>query len=118
MKGPTTEEIFEKVKTHLLDQGQQSIDKNGGCAYRGAEGRKCAIGCLIADEFYSKDLEGTGSCDKGVKNAIKASIGREVTKTEAVMLSELQYMHDRQLPGEWKTQLDTMHGSLRAEGLI
>ncbi len=28
------------------------------CAYRSPDGKKCAVGILIKDEFYGPDLEG------------------------------------------------------------
>lgn len=65
----TLQQIFDTVATHLLAQGARSQrivvrhddDTTEGvtvCAYRGAEGQKCAIGCLILDEAYEPDLEG------------------------------------------------------------
>lgn len=49
------QEVFTKVATHLLKQGRRALfaEKNGfrSCAYRGDNGTKCAVGCLIKDEF-------------------------------------------------------------------
>ncbi len=55
----TLQEIFDKVIIHLRTQNADSMsDYAGGCAYRGADGRQCAIGCLIPDDEYDSDMEG------------------------------------------------------------
>lgn len=55
------QEIFNKVATHLLTQGKRSVASDGSCMYRGPEGTKCAIGCLIEDDEYHPLLEGKGA---------------------------------------------------------
>lgn len=55
--------VFDKVITHLLEQGQQSRTSSG-CTYRDdTEGKvlKCAVGCLIDDQYYNPIFEGQGS---------------------------------------------------------
>lgn len=57
----TRQKIFEQVVYHLFSQGKRAvvIDENGNskCMYRGEEGSKCAVGCLIPDSEYSEDME-------------------------------------------------------------
>lgn len=61
-----TQDIFNKVVTHLLTQNEMSVayrasgDPNikGMCAYRGKDGLKCAVGCLIEDDEYLPIMEG------------------------------------------------------------
>jgi hypothetical protein len=54
-----TQAVVDKILTHLWDQGRVSHDPLGmGCAYRGEDGTKCAIGILIPDDIYSPDMEG------------------------------------------------------------
>jgi hypothetical protein len=54
-----TQAVVEKVLKHLWDQGRVSYDPSlNGCAYRGEDGTKCAIGILIPDDIYSFDMEG------------------------------------------------------------
>jgi hypothetical protein len=48
--------IFDKVTTHLLEQGRPAMNEHG-CAYRGEDGTKCAIGCLIPDDLYMPAFE-------------------------------------------------------------
>lgn len=50
------QEIFDTVATHLFRQGHQAID-NGSCFYRAPNGDMCAVGVLIPDSYYNKDLE-------------------------------------------------------------
>lgn len=61
------QEIYNKIKQHLLSQNERSItivpsihDDEGYvvCAYRSDDGNlKCAVGALITDDAYSKELE-------------------------------------------------------------
>ena len=53
----TAKEIFETVKKHLMAQGMPSMDENETCMYRGDNGTKCAVGCLITDEAYTPSIE-------------------------------------------------------------
>lgn len=46
------QEIFDKVVNHLRKQGHRSLSEDGRCLYRGSNGDKCAIGCIISDEDY------------------------------------------------------------------
>lgn len=54
----TTQEIFTIVKEHLLTQKAKCTAPGVGCAYRGANGMRCAVGILIADEYYTPAMEG------------------------------------------------------------
>ena len=53
-------EIYERVSAQLLNQGAVSEDENGSSRLRAANGRKCAVGSLVSDEFHSPDIEGIG----------------------------------------------------------
>lgn len=113
-----TQQMFDRVATHLLTQNEMAM-KDGGCAYRGEEGTMCAVGCLIDDKVYSKELEGHSLWDENlddeenqVTTAVENSIGRPITTKEFNMLQELQQLHDgaRVLSGEpavkgWPTGL-------------
>jgi len=52
------QEIFNKVMTHLFAQGEPAKNEHDECAYRGLDGKQCAVGCLIPDELYDKKMEG------------------------------------------------------------
>jgi hypothetical protein len=90
----TLQEIFDKVTTHLLTQGKRSIDeKKHICLYRGPNGTKCAVGCLIKDEFYHAGLEENLSTSVAIHRALTRS-GIEVTKEVEGFLRNLQRLHD------------------------
>lgn len=74
------------------------------CAYRGDGGTKCAIGCLIPDNLYTKKLEGvvvTGDrvqsilIEAGVLNSFK-----DLSLT--CLLDYLQDIHDNSFVNEWE----------------
>ena len=91
----TTQEIFNKAVTGILEQGEQSVNyANTSCMYRGEGGAKCAVGMLIADEWYSPDLEETMVNNLTIQTALAMSIGRPLSKTEISMLYDLQVAHD------------------------
>lgn len=48
---------FNIAYTNLLAQGRISTTNDIGCAYRGANGAKCALGWLIPDDKYYEDME-------------------------------------------------------------
>lgn len=59
------QEIFDTVAKHLFKQGCRA-EGPSGCAYRGKNGLKCAVGIFIPDEVYdprmdeAEDYGGTG----------------------------------------------------------
>lgn len=55
----TLQEIYDTSMTHLANQGVRSLENpcDPTCLYRGPNGTKCAIGCLIADELYDLAIE-------------------------------------------------------------
>lgn len=92
----TAQEVFDRVAVHLLKQGRKSQriipEDPVTCFYRGPTGLKCAVGCLIADEDYSSQMEG---------NSVHALIAdfeeNPSVKTFADhddLLSDLQILHD------------------------
>lgn len=99
----TDRDVFNFVKTHLLTQNVTSVDNNQPdiCAYRGANNTKCAIGCLIADEFYHTGLEGQ-SYNKFIEVLVKKSIG---FLPNPEMLASLQILHDNDSIYNWNIQL-------------
>jgi hypothetical protein len=64
MRKPTKEdqEMFDTMVRGLASQGWErslaSVEMSDRCAYRGDEGRKCAVGWLIPDEAYRPEMEG------------------------------------------------------------
>lgn len=87
------QEIFDKVVTHLRKQGGPALDKKGRCKYRAGNGRMCAVGCLIPDNLYHKDMEGKPvGCGFPI-DSVLYEIGFGNSGLE--LLSCLQELHDR-----------------------
>lgn len=58
---PTTDlqSLFTTILAKQWAQAECSMDTSDSmCAYRGTEGRACAVGCLIPDTAYDKCAEG------------------------------------------------------------
>lgn len=93
----TLQGIFDRVVDHLRTQKAQSkllrTDGHTICTYRGINGLKCAVGCLILDENYTFKLEGLFVDDKSVIEALTAS-GVCIERNNLCMLGELQMLHD------------------------
>ncbi len=110
----TNRELFDRVAKHLREQGKPSlmtaIDHEGeefvtnNCAYRGAEGTMCAVGCLISDDHYSDCLENKTVLSNGVLEAVRSSLGSDLTTENENLLVELQELHDTLLPAHWGTE--------------
>ena len=77
----TIGDVFRRVKTHLQDQGERSWDKESEtCFYRHPDfDLKCAVGCLIADEHYDKNIEGEPVQDEFVIETLARSLGGQPT---------------------------------------
>jgi hypothetical protein len=111
-------EVFNKVEAHLLAQGVRSIRKSliqDTCAYRGAGGLRCAVGCLIKDAFYSRSLEGIAMWadekEEDRQTLLEEALinsGIDLKPTTTHMLSDLQYLHDRKNPKDWKQELQKL----------
>ena len=89
----TNQEIFNKVSNHLIAQGKPSVSKNGNCLYRGPRNLKCAIGCLIPDEFYKKSIEGAGT-DILFENYPDMMKAAKLKMQSETLLDKLQTVHD------------------------
>lgn len=89
----TKQEIYDTVCAHLAQQKQQSAFSLK-CVYRGPNGLKCAIGCLIPDELYDPSM------DLGQSTAIESILSRYEALNKHFegisigLLSNLQTAHD------------------------
>ena len=104
------QEVFDKVATHLLKQGSRSRSKSEGqvgCAYRGDDGKMCAVGCLLKDDQYTPELEGKVSREYAVEKALEGS-GINMTRAMRRMLQELQSCHDNAPISEWPEILESI----------
>lgn len=99
----TLQQMFDTVLTNLTTQGVASTGRTNpegdiSCQYRGTEGRKCAAGWLIADEHYSRQIEGNNAA---MRSPFEALIKSGVPKTARAedLISKLQFVHDSHMPG-------------------
>lgn len=96
----TDKDVFDYVSSFLINQNEKSTALSVGCAYRGDNGKKCAIGCIIADEFYHPSMEKQTACDYNILWAIRNSLPKYTTNER--FLSKLQEIHDGSIPELWE----------------
>jgi hypothetical protein len=92
----TDQEVFDYVSTFLLKQGVPSKDltqKNQPCLYRGPNGTKCAVGCLIPDELYDPVMESMPVVSFGKFPDVYAMLGLG-KHSRYSLLAALQLSHD------------------------
>ncbi len=110
-------EIFEKVKTHLLEQNALAMDEElVSCQYRSKEGLKCAVGCLIPDKLYEPIMEGN-MVDGLLRDFHSLSpflLAEDLSYKDGLgLLENLQYMHDNALTLNWPEELDEIQQELQ-----
>lgn len=93
------QEICDFVISKMCEQNAQSVNNTGTCMYRNSTGKKCAVGHLILDEFYSPNLEfcNLGDGDKNVETAVINSctkLGWSYDESTRIMLRMMQISHD------------------------
>lgn len=112
----TKQETFDIIVNHLRKQSKKSEHWNDyheftECLYRGPDGLKCAVGCLIPDENYSEDMEGTGIQTE--LNLIKYNMAP--SKVDRILMnlghdidlcSDLQAVHDWCGVEDWEGHLE------------
>jgi len=95
MKKERSQELFNTIAEHLMKQNAQSINEDGNCLYKDAEGRKCAVGCLIPDDLYDAEIEGRMIVWDGAIYHLLLKVIPDVDREGAILLRELQKVHDR-----------------------
>jgi len=106
----TNQEIFDKVAVHLLTQNARS-ERGGECKYRGHNGMMCAAGCLIPDDQYHTDMEGTAwgylyGCGGEVLEA--SCFYEDCESTADNLILEFQNIHDNASVLSWKFKLEKL----------
>jgi hypothetical protein len=104
-------DIYERVSRHLLTQQAVSEDENGSCRLRSGDGRKCAIGSLVADHVYRPEIEGIGisyyrhARDGSLLRALYASEVNAYDPAIIDLLIELEEVHDDFDVEQWPSLL-------------
>jgi hypothetical protein len=98
----TLQQMFDTVLTNLTTQGVASTGRTNpecdiSCQYRGTEGRKCAAGWLIADEHYTRELEGKIAVRGAPFEALVKS-GVPDTAQASNLVDQMQQTHDNHMP--------------------
>lgn len=106
----STQEIFDKVVTHLRTQGERAVIEPGSnqCMYRAPNGFKCAAGCLIKDEFYTSALENKFADCPAVEEALQKSGVNMAERDVWDLVVNLQTVHDNSDPCFWEKQLSSL----------
>ncbi len=100
----TNQDLFNTVYRHLLTQGVKAIDpQTEKCLYRGPNGTKCAIGCLIPDDRYFPALEG-----RSVSYNDLAAKAAGIDLDQINLAVELQVIHDSYPVAEWDKRLQSV----------
>jgi len=98
------QQAFDIMVQHLRKQGQKSRNNGcGTCLYRGPDGLKCAIGALIPDELYSKEMEGY-TIDRLLINERDRfpELSKLFEGIDEQLLSDMQDIHDFNEPDQWE----------------
>lgn len=97
------QEIFNTVVNHLRNQNSKALNEEGSCCYRGCDGKKCAIGCLITDEEYSQCFEGVSAQNllqvQNIPDSLKVKLSNHHK-----LLQNLQNIHDSYPVQAWESQ--------------
>ena len=97
------QEKFDKIVSDaivgVLKQGGIAINPSGDCLYRSNDGRKCVVGQIISDEYYSEKFEGKTikplyNEASVVLEAVEKSVGATLTTDQLSVLIALQNWHD------------------------
>lgn len=97
--------VYDYVKAHLLKQNREARGPNGVCAYRDAEGRKCAIGALIPDWAYKAEIEGEPVELIAWKHPEFSFVLGVESEKDTYFLGALQRVHDAYAPKVWPIEL-------------
>lgn len=85
----TAQEVFDFVAGHLFQQGERAVDIYGSCRYRAENGKSCAIGCLIPDDLYVKEME----CNT-INEIVDLYSFPKYINNNIDMIRRLQHTHD------------------------
>lgn len=111
----TDQEIFNTVWHAMKAQGEQSVTKHGDCRYRGPDGLKCAVGCVLTDEEYNSDMDDEAGVS--VEFLIKQEIFPARLIPHADLLFDLQRCHDGADRDFWEQFSDCASDVAKNHGL-
>lgn len=78
---------------------------------------KCAVGCLISDEFYDPIIEGSDIHDESVvEMVVRSNPNWNITNQSEKLLGRLQGIHDNDLFNSWQSIFEDMSLDFNEEG--
>ena len=87
----TNQELLNKIYNALVLQDAPSISAGGECQYRGPDGKKCAAGFVLPDEYYSGDFEGLGVGEPHMRSMFQSA---GFDSDNIALIKVLQEAHD------------------------
>lgn len=110
------QQLYDDICSHLDRQGCQSLGSGGSlvpaCMYRGVEGRKCAVGGILPDQYYTPNMEGMGAEEllgeyPELVEYIREHyhLGGGIEEVEDLLL-RTQRVHDEFLVETWAVQFE------------
>jgi hypothetical protein len=98
---------FDQVASHLIRQNKKSTRKSVGCAYRGDDGLRCAIGFCIPDSNYNPSMEGLGvqSMVQSLNYATVLEVIDASYCNDSYFMRKLQAIHDTRSVLKWPRKL-------------
>jgi len=94
----TNQEAFDTMVRHLRKQGKRSQEVNRStCRYYGPDGLMCAVGCLIPEDQYSRELEGLAVIEIQEKVPALYPISPD-------LLRSMQLIHDFDQVEDWEDE--------------
>ena len=121
----TNQQAFDTVLRHLRLQRVRSFhrvtpgddgppDDYDACAYRGPEGRMCAVGCLLPDEEYHPMMDQDSvAVDDMMRGGNSHFQPKSLADLSPKLLFDLQQAHDRLMPRELGGSLDNWEDEMR-----
>lgn len=111
----TDQEIYNKVRKHLLTQMKRSKTEDG-CCYVSPDGTRCAAGCLLPDGYVPPPDYNTGVSVHGISIDDGApEVMYDAFRDHRELLTLLQSIHDGRDPVDWKTRLDKVAAQYNLE---
>jgi hypothetical protein len=110
----TAQELFDTIVAGLRSQKARSVmaplgDEEEACAYRGVEGRKCALGWVIPDEDYTPALEGQTLGGLLQNNMLPDELAQEFEVNRHLLII-LQSIHDHDPIDTWEHSFQRIAG--------
>ena len=87
----------EKMKAQIMERniGKASMIHGFGCAYQGADGNACAVGCFLPKDYNLEDFESGNSGATDVLKLIERFPDlRNLMPLDVYDLKNLQVVHD------------------------